>query len=123
MVRAPMPASQRAKIFSMFDALKGLKEALARQERQPEPRRYLAEDSIEELNQKLTKLTKGQIVTAVYYCEYSQEYRQLTGPVEKIDFYWNSFQIGSTCIGFRELFDIILAEDGNEQMTRTPATS
>ena len=115
MVRAPMPTSQRAKIFSMFDALKGLKEALARQEKQPEPRRYLAEDSIEELNQKLTKLTKGQIVTTVYYCEYSQEYCQLTGPVEKIDFFWNSIQIGNTCIGFSELFDIILAEDGSEQ--------
>ena len=47
MVRAPMPPSRRAKIFSMFDALKGLKEALAAQERIPEPRRYLAEDAIE----------------------------------------------------------------------------
>ena len=32
-VRAPMPPSKRAKIFSMFDALKGLKEALAAKER------------------------------------------------------------------------------------------
>ena len=32
MVRAPMPPSRRAKIFSMFDALKGLKEALAAQD-------------------------------------------------------------------------------------------
>ena len=31
MVRVPMPPSRRAKIFSMFDALKGLKEALAAQ--------------------------------------------------------------------------------------------
>ena len=54
MVRAPMPPSRRAKIFSMFDALKGLKEALAAQEHIPEPRRYLAEDAMEELNRKLT---------------------------------------------------------------------
>ena len=84
MVRVPMPPSRRAKIFSMFDALKGLKEALAAQERIPEPRRYLAEDAIEELNRKLTSLKKGQIATVVYYCEYAQEYHQLTGPLIQI---------------------------------------
>ena len=108
MVRAPMPPSRRAKIFSMFDALSGLKEALERQEKIPEPRRYLAEDSIIELNQILTSLRKGQIITIVYYCEYGQEYRQLTGPLEKVDLYWDTIQIGCTCISFNELFEIIL---------------
>ena len=110
MVRAPMPPSRRAKIFSMFDALSGLKEALERQEKIPEPRRYLAEDSIIELNQILTSLRKGQIITIVYYCEYGQEYRQLTGPKEKVDFYWNTIQVGNSSIGFSELFKIILSE-------------
>lgn len=45
-----MPPSKRAKIFSMFDALKGLKEALAAKERIPEERKILAADAIEELN-------------------------------------------------------------------------
>lgn len=107
MVRAPMSTSQRAKIFSMFDALKGLKEALAAQEKKPEPRRYLAEDSIAELNQTLTALKKGQIVTIVYYCEYSLEYRQLTGPLDRVDYYWKTLQIGNTCISFDELYEII----------------
>ena len=53
-VRAPMPPSKRAKIFSMFDALKGLKEALAAKERIPEERKILAADAIEELNRILT---------------------------------------------------------------------
>lgn len=110
MVRAPMPPSRRAKIFSMFDALSGLKEALAKQEKIPEPRRYLAEDSIIELNQKLSNLRNGEIVTVVYYCEYGQEYRQLTGPLEKVDLYWKNLLVGNTCISFNELFDIILAE-------------
>lgn len=110
MVRAPMPPSRRAKIFSMFDALSGLKEALAKQEKIPEPRRFLAEDSIIELNEKLANLHKGQIVTIVYYCEYGQEYRQLTGPVEKVDLYWETIQIGNSCINFGELFNIILPE-------------
>ena len=108
MVRASMPPSRRAKIFSMFDALSGLKEALERQEKIPEPRRYLAEDSIIELNQILTSLRKGQIITIVYYCEYGQEYRQLTGPLEKVDLFWDTIQIGCTCISFNELFEIIL---------------
>lgn len=110
MVRAPMPPSRRAKIFSMFDALTGLKEALAKQEKIPEPRRYLAEDSIIELNEKLTSLRKGQVITIVYYCEYGQEYRQLTGPLEKVDFYWKTIQVGNSSIGFSELHNIILPE-------------
>ena len=58
-VRAPMPPSKRAKIFSMFDALKGLKEALAAKEQIPEERKILAADASEELNRILTKLEKG----------------------------------------------------------------
>lgn len=111
MVRAPMPPSRRAKIFSMFDALKGLKEALAAQEHIPEPRRYLAEDAMEELNRKLTSLRKGQVVTVVYYCEYAQEYQQLTGPVDKVDFYWSKILIGGSCIGLGEIFDVAVGDD------------
>lgn len=110
-VRVPMPPAQRAKIFNMFDALKGLKEALALQEKRPEPRRYLAEDAAEELNKKMQMLEPGQIITIVYYCEYGQEYRQITGPLQKVDLYWNSIQIGNTCVAFSELFDIVLPEE------------
>lgn len=105
-----MPPSRRAKIFSMFDALSGLKEALAAQEKTLEPRRYLAEDAVIELNQKLTSLQKGKTVTIVYYCEYGKEYRQLTGPLDKIDYYWETVQIGNSSIGFSEIFDIILSD-------------
>ena len=61
-VRVPMPASRRAKQFSMFDALKGLKEALAAKERQPEPRKELAQDAIEELNRTINELAILKIV-------------------------------------------------------------
>ena len=66
-VRAPMPASRRAKQFAPFDALKGLKEAIARKERIPTPKRILAEDAVQELNKRLSSLKKGNIVTVVYY--------------------------------------------------------
>ena len=69
-VRAPMPPSRRAKQFTMFDTLKGLKEALAAKERLPEPRKELAQDAAEELNRLLCSLNKGTSVTVVYYCKY-----------------------------------------------------
>ena len=38
-----MPASRRAKQFMPFDALRGLKEAIAAKEKRLEPRRELSE--------------------------------------------------------------------------------
>ena len=62
-VRAPMPTSRRAKQFAPFDALKGLKEAIAEKERVPTPQRTLAEDALTELNDILSQLHRGTIVT------------------------------------------------------------
>lgn len=105
-VRAPMPASRKAKQFAPFDALKGLKEAIAEKERIPTPRRILAEDALAELNQKLSQLRKGAIVTVVYYCVYEQEYRQLTGTVVTVDTYWSLLQVGNISIDFAEIAEI-----------------
>lgn len=108
-VRAPMPRARRAKQFQPFDALRGLKEAIAAKEKVPTPRRYLAEEAIAEIDKTLNSLQKGQIVTVVYYGEYEQEYRQLTGPVMKVDLYWHTLQIGNTNIDFRELDQLQIA--------------
>ena len=105
-VRAPMPPSRRAKQFSMFDALKGLQEALAAKERLPEPRKELAQDAAEELNQLLCSLEKGASVTVVYYCKYQQEYHQITGTVSNIDTYWKTLYLGKLGIDFVELAEI-----------------
>ena len=48
-----MPPSRRAKQFAPFDALKGLKEAIARKERISTPRRILSEDAIAEINAQI----------------------------------------------------------------------
>ena len=106
-VRAPMPRSKRAKIFSSFDALSGLKEAIAAKERVIEPRRYPSEDAIAEINEKLLDLHKGQIITVVYYGDYEQRYLQLTGPVIKIDPYWHSIQIENITIDFSEIYELM----------------
>lgn len=106
-VRAPMPRSRRAKQFMPFDALRGLKEAIAAKERVIEPRRYPSEDAIAEINEKLLGLHKGQIVTVVYYGIYEQIYLQLTGPVTKVDPYWHHLQIGNTTIEFPEIDQLL----------------
>ena len=102
-VRAPMPRSRRAKQFMPFDALRGLREAIAAKERVIEPRRYPAEDAIAEINATLKGLHKGQIITVVYYGIYEQVYLQLTGPVTKVDSYWQNLQVGNTTIEFPEI--------------------
>lgn len=63
---------------------------------------------IEEINRMLSSLEKGQIVTIVYYGMYEQNYKQLTGPVDKIDAYWKLVQLGNIQISFNEIFDIHL---------------
>ena len=102
-VRAPMPRARRAKQFLPFDALRGLKEAIAAKERVIEPRRYPSEDAIAEINATLLGLHKGQIITVVYYGIYEQVYLQLTGPVTKVDSYWQNLQVGNTTIEFPEI--------------------
>ena len=106
-VRAPMPRSRRAKQFQPFDALRGLKEAIAAKEKVPTPRRYLSEDAIAEIDKALNSLRKGQVVTVVYYGAYEQDYLQLTGPVMKVDPYWHSLQIGNISIDFPEIDQLL----------------
>lgn len=70
--RAHMPASRRAKIYAPFDALKGLKEAIAAKEIIKVPRIELTEERKAEINQILQELKKGEQITVVYYCMYEE---------------------------------------------------
>ena len=80
-----------------------LEEAIAAKERVIEPRRYPSEDAIAEISATLLGLHKGQIITVVYYGIYEQVYLQLTGPVTKVDSYWQNLQVGNTTIEFPEI--------------------
>ena len=107
-IRAPMPPSKRAKQFSMFDALKGLREALAAKERIQEERRILASDAVEELNKILMSLERDTTITVVYYCTHGQCYNQLTGTLTRIDSFWHNLQIGQVCIDFEDIYELIV---------------
>ena len=106
-VRVPMPPAKRAKIFSMYDALKGFKEALAAKEVIPEERRIITEERIEELNRILLDIRRGSTITVVYYCSLEHCYRQLTGPVTKLDSYWKYLQLGDMCIDLADIYEIL----------------
>lgn len=105
-IRTPMPAKMRAKQFMMFDAMKGLTEAITEKERQLYPQKELTEDRIEEINQKLSEIREGDTVTLYYYCQYAKAYTQLTGKVMKVDAYWKNLQIDGKIVGFYEIDDI-----------------
>ena len=105
-IRTPMPIKMRAKQFAMFDALKGLTEAIAEKERQVYPRKELSEERISEINLYLKALTVGDYVSLIYYCWYGRQYRELCGQVSRIDTYWRVVQIGEVSIAFDEIFEI-----------------
>lgn len=107
-VRAPMPPSRRAKQFVPFDALKGLKEAIAAKEKRPQPRKELTDYMIEAINDTLRELEKGQQVTVIYYGSLEQEYLQITGAVVKVDPYRKLLQINNVMIDFPEIIEIVL---------------
>ena len=80
-----MPPSRRAKQFAPFDALKGLKEAIAAKERRPTPRRELTEYAKEQVNKALTELRKGQQVTVIFYGNLEEEELQQEVVIEHTD--------------------------------------
>ena len=109
-IRTPMPVKMRAKQFAMFDALKGLTEAIADKERIVALRRELSETRIEEIDHQLRALKIGDKVTVSYYCYYGKQYRTITEKVMKIDLFWKEVQLGETIICFSEIEDIRVVE-------------
>ena len=106
-VRAPMPPSRRAKQFVPFDALKGLKEAIAAKEKRSEPRRELSDYMKAQISKALSELRKGDQITVVYYGSVEQETLQITGTVTKVDAYWQTLQVNKVAIDFSEIYEII----------------
>lgn len=90
----------------MFDAMKGLTEAIAEQERQCHPKKEYTEERIDEINKKLMMIRIGDLITVKYSCEYGHEHCVLSGNVEKVDSYWKSLQVSNVSISFSEIVEI-----------------
>lgn len=99
-----MSREDRAKQFMPFAALKGYPEALRKKEKIIVPRMEFSEEYKEELDRKLRKVRKNDIVTVVYYCQ--GEYLKLTGMVARIDETARVLKIVNTKILFEDLCDV-----------------
>lgn len=99
-----MERADRAKQFMPFDALKGLREALAQKERIIVPRRKLSEEQKEELDRKFLQIKKRDIITVEFFR--AGEYVQITGMVSRIDESCRVLKIVNTNIIFDDISDL-----------------
>ena len=102
-IRTPMPIKIRAKQFAMFDAMKGLTEAIAEKEQYVCPKRELTEDRIKEIDDTLRNLQIGDHIEVCYYCQYGKIYRRVVGELKKIDCYWREIFVENTGVSFSEI--------------------
>lgn len=96
-----MDRENRAKQFMPFDALKGLREALAEKERELVPKKELSEEEKDELNQRLKQIRKGDRITVEYF--QSGEYVKITGMVRCIQETSRLIEIEKTRILFDDI--------------------
>lgn len=92
--RPQMDRADRAKQFMPFDALKGLREALAEKERELTlvTRRELSEESRAELDRQMCRIRVGDVITVEYYQR--GEYVRQTGSVTRISANRREIRIG-----------------------------
>ncbi len=81
----------RAKQFLPFDALKGLQEALREKEIEYEEKRELADDTLNELNNKFNQIENESYVIITFYK--NGKYGEIKGKVTNIDYIKKKIQI------------------------------
>ena len=81
----------RAKQFLPFDALKGLQEAIREKEVEYEEKRDLAEDTLNDLNNKFNQIDNGSFVKITFYK--NGKYSEIKGRVTNIDYIKKKIQI------------------------------
>ena len=108
MARQKMPADKRAAQFLPFQAVKGLDEALRAKEKIVVEKPEYSEYMLEELDKKMHLVTKGSIITCIYY--HKGEYLKITGMVARIDATSRVLQIVNTKISFDDVMDIVYDE-------------
>lgn len=102
--RTPMDRENRAKQFMPFDALKGLRTALAEKERIIVEKRELSDEQKEELDRKLKRIEKQDIITVEYFD--NGEYVRVTGMVSGLDLSGRILKIVNQKISFDVISDL-----------------
>ena len=97
----------RAKQFLPFDALKGLQEALREKEIEYEEKREIAEDTLNELNNKFNQIENGSYVTIKFYK--NGKYSEIKGSVTNIDYIKKKIQLNKKYnINICDIIDILV---------------
>lgn len=102
--RVKMERAERAKQFLPFDALKGFRETLAQKERIVVDRVELSEEYREELDRRMQRIRKNDIISVVYFHE--GEYVKVTGMVSRLDVTSRILKIVNTKIPFEDIYEI-----------------
>ena len=99
----PMNRADRAKQFAPFDALRGLREALAKKEEEHErqEKRELSEEEQASIEQALVELTRGDEAEAL--CFEDGKYVKVVRTVVRVDTNFRYLQIGEGKIAFSNL--------------------
>lgn len=98
--------ADRAKQFSPFDALRGLREELAKREKilVQTDKIELLEDMKSEIDFKLHQIRTNDMVSIIYYCD--GEYIKKCGRVAKFSATNRIIKIVDTSINFDNIYDI-----------------
>lgn len=103
-----MNRTDRAKQFAPFDALRGLREALAKKEEEHErqEKRELSEEEQAAIEQALVEITRGDEAEAV--CFQDGKYVKVVGTVVRVDTNFRYLQIGDGKIAFANLYGLCI---------------
>lgn len=99
-----MSREERAKQFMPFAALKGYPDALREKEKVVVPKIELSEERAWDLDWKLHRIQKRDVITVVYFCK--GEYLKVTGMVSRIDESARLLTVVNTKIPFGDIYDI-----------------
>lgn len=101
-----MKREERAKQFAPFEAVGGLRKALAKKEAEHErvERVEVSEARAARINAVIGRLERGTRVLVTYYSDGC--YVNVEGPVTSVDTVYKSVKIGDGKIYFDDLYDI-----------------
>ena len=105
--RAKMPASQRAKQFMPFAAVKGLEKAILKQVQslQQTERIEIGEEQAQKINRELNHLEKGKRVSVKVYRD--ERYHTIQGVVEWIDSAKGMMRVSGVLVLFESITDVL----------------